>query len=121
MDERRNFLRIIFERPAQIRHGNTTWTTSLHDLSLRGALVNEPNDWDSELKLVTLSFLLDEDSEQPLNIVMDTKVKHQRDGLLGLECHHIDIESITELKRLIELNLGNDDLLHRELEQLVGN
>lgn len=32
----------------------------------------------------------------------------------------IDIESISQLKRFIELNVGNNDLLNRELEHLSG-
>ncbi len=34
-------------------------------------------------------------------------------------CEHIDIDSITHLKRLIELNLGDEALLHRELAHLI--
>ncbi len=31
---------------------------------------------------------------------------------------HIDIESIAHLRRLVELNVGDDSLLHRDLEHL---
>ncbi|MDF5576138.1 PilZ domain-containing protein, partial [Vibrio parahaemolyticus] len=32
----------------------------------------------------------------------------------------VDIESISQLKRFIELNVGNNELLNRELEHLSG-
>lgn len=44
---------------------------------------------------------------------------HQKDGLLGLQCREIDLDSITHLRRLIELNLGSSELLERELGALV--
>ena len=42
-----------------------------------------------------------------------------KDHHLGLFCHHIDIDSITHLRRLIELNLGDETLLQRELAELL--
>jgi hypothetical protein len=39
----------------------------------------------------------------------------------ALLCHSIDIDSVTHLRRLVELNLGNADLLQRELSALVSS
>jgi hypothetical protein len=41
-----------------------------------------------------------------------------RDDLLGFVCRHIDLESISHLRRLVELNLGDESLLERELAAL---
>ena len=46
-------------------------------------------------------------------------VSHIKANHIGLKCHYIDIDSITHLKRLIELNLADDELLHRELAMLI--
>ena len=89
------------------------------DLSLQGALVTLPNDWDEELTQLTLSFSLSDVAIEELSITMDVEVKHLRDQQIGLKCLHLDLESASHLKRLIELNLGDDALLHRELEHLV--
>lgn len=43
----------------------------------------------------------------------------QNERILHLKIDHIDIESIGHLRRLVELNVGSDELLHRELEHLV--
>jgi hypothetical protein len=52
-------------------------------------------------------------------IVMAVSVAHQGAGRIGLDCTHIDIESAQHLRRLVELNLGDDALLHRELAALI--
>ncbi len=39
-------------------------------------------------------------------------------GELGLRCEDIDVDSITCLRRLVELNLGEPELLERELSAL---
>jgi hypothetical protein len=40
------------------------------------------------------------------------------DGQLSLSCTEIDLDSITHLRRLLELNLGDPDLIERELSDL---
>ena len=39
---------------------------------------------------------------------------------LRFSCHSIDIDSISHLRRLIELNIGDADACERELYELVG-
>jgi len=46
-------------------------------------------------------------------------IRHIEENHIGLKCHSIDIDSITHLKRLVELNLADETLLHRELETLI--
>ena len=53
-------------------------------------------------------------------IQMQMRVVHERDNQLGLACQHIDVESISHLRRLLELNLGDASLLDRELERLFA-
>ena len=38
--------------------------------------------------------------------------------LVGMVCRHIDVDSISHLRRLVELNLGDEALLERELAAL---
>ncbi|MGL5489749.1 MAG: PilZ domain-containing protein, partial [Shewanella sp.] len=42
MDERRHFSRILFAASASIHQGENQWQTTILDLSLNGALVEEP-------------------------------------------------------------------------------
>ena len=50
---------------------------------------------------------------------MQTAVAHIDANSVGFICEHIDLDSISHLKRLVELNLGDEDLLHRELHALI--
>jgi len=49
---------------------------------------------------------------------MLTRLAHIRNNNVGLRCEYIDIDSITYLRRLVELNLGDAELLERELVAL---
>jgi hypothetical protein len=50
---------------------------------------------------------------------MAGEVVHVEDGRLGLRCTEIDLESITNLRRLVELNLGDEAALHREMSAML--
>jgi hypothetical protein len=49
------------------------------------------------------------------------EVAHVEGEHVGLLCRSIDIESITHLRRLLEINLGDAKLLERELKALISN
>ncbi|MCK6410655.1 MAG: PilZ domain-containing protein, partial [Thauera sp.] len=52
-------------------------------------------------------------------VSMGGLVAHCEPGLIGLACRAIDLDSVTVLRRLIELNLGDPTLLERDLHALV--
>lgn len=119
MDHRR-FSRILFSSDARLMlhvDGNiVTFKTEVLDLSLKGALVKKPLDWHIPLGVeVTLEFLL---NDSDLILQMSTTVAHSHDDCVGIRCEKIDIESASHLRRLLELNLGDADLLGRELNEL---
>lgn len=112
MDERRKFSRILFAASASLHQGNEHWQTTILDLSLNGALVEEPHDFINSGKPIQLSFTL---PESDIELQMQTELVHQRNAQLGLKCNFIDVDSISHLKRMVELNLGDATLLNREL------
>ncbi|MBM7061490.1 PilZ domain-containing protein [Pseudomonas sp. UL073] len=113
--ERRRFHRVAFDATTELRQGERRWPVTLHDLSLKGLLVERPAGWDG-------------DAEQPFNatiqlasdVQVNTEVHLTRvqDQLLGFEILHIDLDSISHLRRLVELNLGDEGLLERDLAAL---
>lgn len=118
MEAARRYYRMVYATPAQLIQGDDSWDTKLLDLSLQGAMVEIPQNWGGqEGEDYHLRFSL---AESDVVIEMDVILKkiHANKGL-GLQCHHIDIDSATHLKRMIELNVGDDDELHRELELLI--
>jgi len=116
--ENRVFSRINFDANASIIAEGHEWMTTLLDISLKGALVQQPDDWEGEIgSSALLHIALAEDTV----IDMQATISHVEGGHIGFHCEHIDLESITHLRRIIELNTGNEDLLHRELSALRGS
>lgn len=113
--ERRQFSRILFDAWAELRQGEKSWHVAVVDLSLNGLLVGEPMDWAID-KMQPLSAAIRLDANA--TIQMTVLWRHDKNGQIGFECEHIDIDSISNLRRLVELNLGNPALLERELGAL---
>ncbi len=114
--EQRHFRRIPFDTEVVLKSGNQKWPCHLIDISLQGALIEMKDPWkDSSSDQLTLEVL---QSGNDALIHMDVAIKHKRDNCLGLEVKHIDLESISHLKRLVELNLGSSDAINRELTEL---
>ncbi|MES2819458.1 MAG: PilZ domain-containing protein [Pseudomonadota bacterium] len=114
-NERRRFQRIAFDAATEIAQGERRWTVELHDLSLKGLLVERPQDWNGDPDQPFMARVaLGEDAQ----VNMEVALTRTQGELLGFVCRHIDIESISHLRRLIELNLGDESLLERELAAL---
>lgn len=115
--ERRTFSRITFDSAITLSQGDKQWPAKLIDLSLKGLLVEQPEHWDADTtQLIDAHITLADDS----HINMSVNWCHNQTGHIGFECQHIDIESITHLRRLVELNLADKKLLDRELANLVS-
>lgn len=115
--ERRTFSRITFDADTTIRQGEHSWSVVLVDISLKGLLIEEPFGWNIDNdQPITTSIRLGNDADNI--ITMTARFRHQENKHIGFECCKIDIESISRLRRLIELNLGDPELLERELASL---
>jgi len=114
---RRRFHRILFDSPASIKGDGTTYTCSIVDISLKGALISQPANWDEVVgDKVVLEIKLSDDGAQ---IIMQGEVTHVENEHIGIQCNQIDIDSISHLRRLAELNLGDAELVERELTALA--
>ncbi|GHE81459.1 PilZ domain-containing protein [Thalassotalea profundi] len=117
MENRRQFTRILFSINASLEVEEQHYPVKIHDISLNGALVSRPETENTLLKkLGVLRFVL---SESEVDVEMHIAVVHQEGDEIGLRCNAIDIDSISYLKRLIELNLGDESQLNKELSQLT--
>lgn len=120
-EQRRRFARIFFDARASLRTDGLFCTAQLVDLSLRGALLEVPSTFTPDPGS-TCHFELHL-GEESATITMEATVAHRetRDAhhRVGLHCHGMDLDSVTHLRRLVELNLGNDALLQRELAALA--
>ena len=113
--DRRRFQRFEFDAETELRQGERCWPVQLHDLSLKGLLVHRPAEWDADpAQPFEARIRLSDDAEVRMQVEMT-----RGDGdLVGMVCRHIDVASISHLRRLVELNLGDEALLERELAAL---
>lgn len=118
MENNRKFSRLPFKTAAfVIAPGETDAVpVDLVDISLKGALVDLPRG--RELRLETLVALRLELEDTDIAIEMKTEVVHVNEGRIGLRCQSIDMESMTHLRRVMELNLGDSTIWEREVLQL---
>jgi hypothetical protein len=124
---RRRFSRIHFSAPGRLSfpvgEEERECAVEILDLSLKGALVkSDPPAGLTVGARGALEVDLDDTSDDSLtegSLYMSVEVAHIEAGEVGLRCAEIDLDSITHLRRLIELNLGDETLLSRELENLT--
>ncbi len=116
--ERRDFSRIALSRPAALELGAVRTACELVDISLRGALVR------TRAPLVAVEGqacrLLVQLDQGPATILMRGEVAHARGREVGVSCRELDLDSAAHLRRLVEVNLGSEKLLERELAALVA-
>ncbi len=114
--EKRHFHRIFYNSDVTISSDSNIYSCKLIDLSLQGCLLRFDTPWThSADALYTLKLQLSEECD----ITMKLSVAHVVDNTVGFKCEHIDIDSISHLRRLVELNLGDSELLERDLLALA--
>jgi hypothetical protein len=113
----RRFSRIPFSCPATLERGSGRIECALQDISLKGALVEVDGAAPSPGEACTLTVRLDEGGDE---IRMAGRVVHASGRRVGLQAVELDLESIEHLRRLVEVNLGDEEALHRELAALVA-
>jgi len=114
--ERRQFTRFPFEGTISFAHEGVSYEAKLIDISLKGVLFELKEDWNlGKVSNVNFKLLINEKS---LELGFSGNVVHIEDKRIGINIEHIDIESASHLKRLVELNLGDSLLLARELNAM---
>ncbi len=117
--EKRHFTRIPFNATATVvnsRSGHKSMA-ELVDISFKGLLITRPDDWEGingEHYTIHLQ-LAGEEVEINLSVIE----VHSENDHVGFKTEHMDLDTATHLRRLVELNLGDESLLERELTELV--
>lgn len=112
----RRFHRFPIEGNVRLFSGNAMWTTRVIDISLAGVLLECPESWNGA---IGNRYRLDLRLDGGVMIAMGVELARIVPGTeLGFNRGKIDLASFTQLKRLIELNLGNHVALHDELAML---
>lgn len=117
-EDRRHFHRIPLRRDATVYAGSAQHSCQIADVSLKGALLAPASGWSAN-KGDKVSLDIQLDSPGDATIHMQGHVAHVEDGQVGIECHQMDLDSATLLRRVVELNLADPDLLERELVAMI--
>lgn len=116
MSEKRRFLRVPLEGEASLAFQGGSRPVELVDLSLRGALVESdgilPAQVDSDCQL---TLVLDEAGP---TIPIDCRVTHHQGRRVGIEFVRVDVDAMQHIRRLLELNAGDEDI---SLERLASD
>jgi hypothetical protein len=116
MLQRRKHYRLPFKGTCTVVFEGRRYPSRLLDVSLKGALVERPLEIKPE---IGQAYRLEIDLEDALAaIAMEMAVAHIESGRIGLNCFSIDMDSMTHLRRLLELNLGDPVLIEKELASL---
>ncbi len=115
--ERRRFSRISFRAEVTLKQGSQSWDCRLLDISLKGLLIDRPNNCQLEASPpIDITIGLDDGSL----IEMQAELAREDDQLLAFTRRIIDLDSLSHLRRLVELNLGDDEAADREISELVS-
>ena len=119
-ENRRRFRRIILRRPLLLAADGRSWPGELLDISLRGALMRtEQTPLPAVGSQGVADIALCDDPDYLIHMQVEvcrTEARH-----IALRVTGIDIEDACQLRRLVELNAGDPELLARELEELSAN
>lgn len=113
---KRRFSRIEFDSGVHLVNAEGSWKSRLVDISLKGMLITLPRNWQSSVGNRYLAELFLGDRETVIR--MEVIVTHISDKHAGFRCEYIDLDSISHLRRLVELNIGDTTVLNRELSEL---
>ena len=117
-NDRRRFHRVATDKTVSLQVDDERHSGTVLDISFRGLLLKVDGDWTPEIgKPAQAHVLLD---EQTPGITMDGEVAHVDGRRIGLRCVSIDLDSARMLRRMVELNLSDGQLLERELSQLIS-
>jgi len=118
-ESHRKFSRVPFSTTVTLHLNDRSLQVRLLDLALKGALVQT-----SQLEVLQL--------QQPCRLLLPLtgggqaiemigSIAHLENRNVGVRCEHIELASLTLLRRLLELNTGDADLMDRELSQLFAS
>ena len=118
MSKNRHFHRVNFDSMVEFKTNEVEHVCELVDISINGALIaacSGATPQSGTLCQLTIS-LNDADENK---IIMKGTIAHKIENRVGIHCESIDVNSMTHLRKLIEYNLGDVELVNRDFDSLV--
>lgn len=118
--ERRQFARVAFAAGAELITTQSRLACQVIDISLKGVLLRLPAGVQPQPGMPCLVRLPLDGSGSEACIAMAGELAHVEGDHVGVLCRSIDLESITHLRRLVDVNLGDPAASERELKALIA-
>jgi len=115
--QERSFQRIHFDCLVKFEVGDSRLDCELVDISLRGALIHNCTGATPESG-TPCKLILNLDDSGDNQIIMEGSIAHKKENRVGIRCQYIDLDSMTHLRKLVEVNMGDPALLEREIMSL---
>ena len=114
-NERRHYQRIPFIADVLLGLNDQKWNCQLEDISLKGVLIKSPEDVVPKMDTIyDVTLVLGHEA----TIDMHAIISHTKSGYWGMHWQNIDIECFTHLRRLLELDTQDPEIVHRALSEL---
>lgn len=118
MSENRHTHRVPFDCFVEFSAKDCRHVCELVDISLQGALIAACSGATPKAGTAcVLKINLDDANEN--KIIMNGTVAHKIENRVGIFCDSIDSDSMAHLRKLVEYNLGDVELVNRDLGSLV--
>lgn len=115
----RRFRRIPFAAEVTLSTGQSTWSGELLDVAMKGAMVGTPAPL--PLELGTKCNLCITLPGTPISLEFQTKLVHCEEGHYGFKFISEDLQTLTHLRKLIELNTGDAEATRSELSAWLSD
>jgi len=113
MNEQRHFRRIPFSSHSVVKCRKSVHDAELLDISLRGALFRIEGA--PGIPVATSCELGIDFSGCNIRLQFSGELMHREEDRYGFRLGTTDLDSFTHLRRLLELNTGDPEEIHREL------
>ncbi len=120
--EKRRFRRVDFVDAVEVisddvdGNHHASWQAQCIDISMQGMLLEVPDNFPSEIGMpFEVELILSED----VMIAMPCTLVHVEGRQVGFRAEMMALESLTNLRRLLELNLADSSEVERELSALI--
>lgn len=115
----RRFRRIPFEAKASLTVDGDYWTGDLHDVAMKGALVETMAPL--PIPVGTRCALSIELPGSAISLDFDAELVYAEDQHYGFKFISENLETLTHLRKLIELNTGDVEATRSELTAWLGD
>lgn len=118
MTEERHSHRVNFDTFVEFKSEGCEHVCELVDISIQGALIAACSGATPEQGTpCQLTISLDNSNE--IQIIIKGRVAHKIENRVGIHCESIDVDSMRHLRKLIEYNLGDVELVNRDFDALI--